>query len=221
MSEPLVRFRGVTRVFERGRVVALDHVDLEIAPGAFVAVTGPSGSGKTTLLNLMGAMDLPDEGEVILDGVRVDSPAAMEEVRARKIGFVFQRHNLIPVLDAAENVEVPLVPRGFSRRERRRRALDLLAGVGLADRAGADVRVLSGGERQRVAIARAMANEPPLLLADEPTGNLDSRTGHEVMELMHALRKRTGAALVLVTHNMEICEHADLHVRLRDGKIER
>jgi putative ABC transport system ATP-binding protein len=219
MSEPLVEFRGVTRTFEKGRVVALDHVDLRIERGEFVAVTGPSGSGKTTLLNLMGAMDLPDQGEVIVDGVTLVDTRTMEEVRARKIGFVFQMHNLIPVLGAADNVEIPLIPWMRSRRARRDRAMELLSHVGLAARADTNVRVLSGGERQRIAIARAMANEPPLLLADEPTGNLDSKTGHEVLNVLHELRRRTGAALVLVTHNLEMCEGCDRRIELHDGRV--
>jgi putative ABC transport system ATP-binding protein len=216
---PLVELRRVRRIFEGGHVIALDGVDLALHRGQFVAVTGPSGSGKTTLLNLMGAMDLPDEGQVLFEGRPVDSLRAMERVRADRIGFVFQMHNLIPVLRAAENVEVPLVPR-LPRAARRERARKLLGEVGLAHRADADVRGLSGGERQRVAIARALANDPVLILADEPTGNLDSRTGHEVMEVLHAARKRTGATLVLVTHNLEICEGSDRHVKLHDGRIE-
>jgi len=215
----LVELRRVRRVFEGGGVVALDGVDLTLHRGQFVAVTGPSGSGKTTLLNLMGAMDLPDEGQVLFEGRPIDSLRAMERVRAERIGFVFQMHNLIPVLHAAENVEVPLVPR-LPRAARRERARKLLGEVGLAHRADADVRGLSGGERQRVAIARALANDPALILADEPTGNLDSRTGHEVMEVLHAARRRTGATLVLVTHNLEICEGSDRHVKLHDGRIE-
>jgi putative ABC transport system ATP-binding protein len=215
----LVELRRVRRAFEGGRVVALDGVDLALGRGEFVAVTGPSGSGKTTLLNLLGAMDRPDEGEVIFEGRPVGSRRAMERVRAERIGFVFQMHNLIPVLRAAENVEVPLVPR-LPRAARRERARRLLGEVGLAHRADADVRGLSGGERQRVAIARALANDPALILADEPTGNLDSRTGHEVMEVLHAARRRTGATLVLVTHNLEICAGADRHVKLHDGRIE-
>jgi len=218
MSDALVELRRVRRIFEGGSVVALDGVDLALGKGQFVAVTGPSGSGKTTLLNLMGAMDLPDEGEILFEGRPVDSRRAMERVRAERIGFVFQMHNLIPVLRAAENVEVPLVPR-LARGARRERARKLLEEVGLAHRAEADVRGLSGGERQRVAIARALANDPALILADEPTGNLDSKTGHEVMEVLHAARRRTGATLVLVTHNLEIFEDADRHVKLHDGKI--
>jgi len=217
MSDALVELRHVRRIFEEGRVIALDGVDLALGRGEFVAVTGPSGSGKTTLLNLMGAMDLPDEGEVVFEGRPIDSLRAMERVRAERIGFVFQMHNLIPVLRAAENVEVPLVPR-MPRAERRERARRLLDEVGLGHRADADVRGLSGGERQRVAIARALANDPALILADEPTGNLDSKTGLEVMEVLHAARKRSGATLVLVTHNLEICEGADRHVKLHDGR---
>ena len=219
MSEPLVEFRDVSRTFEKGRVIALDHVDLRIERAEFVAVTGPSGSGKTTLLNLMGAMDLPDRGEILVDGISIVDTKTMESVRARKIGFVFQMHNLIPVLGAADNVEIPLSPWMRSRRKRRARAMELLGQVGLAGRADTNVRVLSGGERQRIAIARAMANEPPLLLADEPTGNLDSKTGHDVMNVLHELRKRTGAALVLVTHNLEMCEHCDRRIELHDGRV--
>jgi len=218
-SGALVELRGVTRVFEGGRVKALAGVDLDIPRDAFVAVTGPSGSGKTTLLNVVGAMDLPSAGTIRVDGDPITDRDSMESVRANKVGFVFQMHNLIPVLTAAENVEVPLVPRGLPRAARRARALELLELVGLADRADSDVRGLSGGERQRIAIARALANEPPLLLADEPTGNLDSKTGAGVMEALHALRDRNRASLVLVTHDDSICEGADLHVHMRDGLV--
>ena len=220
MSDPLIRFQGVMRTFEDGRVVALDNVTLEIERGEFVAVMGPSGSGKTTLLNLMGAMDLPTAGDVSVDGIRLTDKKTLDRVRSRSIGFVFQMHHLISVLNAAENVEIPMIPRNGSKRERRKRSLALLDQVGLKDRARTNVRVLSGGERQRVAIARAMANEPPLLLADEPTGNLDSKTGLEVMGVLHDLRKRTGAALVLVTHNKEICKGCDRMLRMLDGRVE-
>jgi len=219
MSEPLVRLSGVRRVFENGRVVALDSVDLDIARGEFLAITGPSGSGKSTLLNMLGAMDLPTEGSVRIDGIDVVDRESMDRVRSEKIGFVFQMHNLIPVLSAANNVEIPLVPRKVGSRERRRRAEALLQQVGLGDRCDTNVRVLSGGERQRIAIARAMVTEPPLLLADEPTGNLDSHTGEDVMRLMHALRARTGSALVLVTHNEALCDGADRHLRMVDGQL--
>ena len=218
MSDAIVRFEAVTRSFEAGRLKALDRVDLEIERGEFIAVMGPSGCGKTTMLNLMGAMDLPSSGKVFVDGIEVADRATMERVRAQKIGFVFQMHNLIGVLNARENVEIPMVPRQ-AKAARRERASDLLGLVGLGDRADANVRVLSGGERQRVSIARALANEPPLILADEPTGNLDSQTGHEVMELLHDLRRRSGAALVLVTHNEEMVEGCDRLLHMHDGRL--
>jgi putative ABC transport system ATP-binding protein len=164
-------------------------------------------------------MDLPDDGEVFVDDIRVIDRRSMERVRAEKIGYVFQMHNLIPVLSAADNVEIPLIPQKVRRKERRRRAESLLASVGLGDRCDTNVRVLSGGERQRVAIARALAHDPPLLLADEPTGNLDSHTGNEVMALIHRLRAETGAALILVTHNEELCAGADRHLRMQDGLL--
>jgi len=222
MSEAagVIVVRGARRVFEQGRVVALDGVDLEVRAGEFVAITGPSGSGKSTLLNLMGAMDLPDEGEVTIDGTKLTDSRTLDRMRAEKIGFVFQMHNLISVLTARENVEIPLIGRDLPRSTRRKRAEELLGLVGLAERAGSTARGLSGGERQRVAIARAIANEPKIILADEPTGNLDTSTGDDVMRTIQDLRARTGAALVLVTHNEDLCECADRWVKMRDGHIE-
>ena len=219
MSETVVKLVKVRKTFEQGRIVAVRELDLEIAAGEFVAITGPSGSGKSTLLNLMGAMDTPTGGEVYIDGERLDDRKALNRVRGDRIGFVFQMHNLIPVLTAQQNVAVPLIPRPISRAERRARARDLLEHVGLGDRLHTNVQVLSGGERQRVAIARAMVNDPRLLLADEPTGNLDSKTGREVMDFLHFLRGKTGAALVLVTHNLEICQDADRHFEMHDGEL--
>jgi len=217
----VVRLTAVRKTFERGRIVAVDRLDLEVAAGEFVAITGPSGSGKSTLLNLMGAMDRPTEGEVSIDGEVLADARIMERVRSRKIGFVFQMHNLIPVLTSKQNVVVPLWPHGVSKAERRQRATDLLTRVGLSDRIDTNVKVLSGGERQRVALARALVTNPRLLLADEPTGNLDTKTGHEVMELMHSMRHQVGSALVLVTHNESICEGADRRFRMQDGKLEQ
>lgn len=219
MNEPLVRVSKAKKTFEGGLVTALDEVNLEIEAGSFVAITGPSGSGKTTLLNIVGAMDVPDTGEVSIDGELVSSGKELDSIRARKIGFVFQMHNLIPVLTARQNVEIPMLPRPLTSTERRARALQLLDEVKLKKRAESSVLGLSGGERQRVAIARALANSPPLLLADEPTGNLDSRTGEEVMGLLHEQRGRVGATLILVTHNEELCRGADQHIRMQDGKI--
>lgn len=219
MNSPLVLVRKAMKTYESGKVTALDQVDLTVSPGEFVAITGPSGSGKTTLLNMVGAMDIPDSGEVVIGGNPVVTMRDLDEIRAEKIGFVFQMHNLIPVLTARQNVEVPMLPKAMSARERRERALDLLQEVNLRDRADSSVLGLSGGERQRVAIARALANSPPLLLADEPTGNLDSVTGREVMDMLHDQRKRTGAALVLVTHNESLCQGADQHIRMEDGRV--
>ena len=219
MSEPVVRLQNVSRTFEQGRVVALDHCDLEIARGEFVAITGPSGSGKTTLLNLIGAMDSPSSGTVYIDGEPLTESRTRDRVRAHKVGFIFQMHNLIPVLSAQQNVTIPLIPHRIARSERQARARKLLAEVGLGHRADANVRVLSGGERQRIAIARALVNEPALLLADEPTGNLDSQTGLDVMETLQSLRRRTEAALVLVTHNQAICAGADRRFEMRDGRL--
>ena len=158
MNSPLVLVRKAMKTYESGKVTALDQVDLTVSPGEFVAITGPSGSGKTTLLNMVGAMDIPDSGEVVIGGNPVVTMRDLDEIRAEKIGFVFQMHNLIPVLTARQNVEVPMLPKAMSARERRERALDLLQEVNLRDRADSSVLGLSGGERQRVAIARALAN---------------------------------------------------------------
>ena len=219
MSSPLVEVINASKAYEGGRVVALDGVSLAVGPGEFVAITGPSGSGKTTLLNMIGAMDIPDSGEINIGGSPVSTRRELDRIRAKNIGFVFQMHNLIPVLTARQNVELPMMPKGVRARERRARALGLLEEVGLRSRADSSIHGLSGGERQRVAIARALANSPSLLLADEPTGNLDTATGAGVMDLLHEQRTRTGAALILVTHNEDLCSGADQHICMRDGKI--
>ena len=219
MNEPLVAVKDASKAYESGRVVALDRVSLVVRPGEFVAITGPSGSGKTTLLNMMGAMDMPDSGEISIDGIQALNRRELDRIRAEKIGFVFQMHNLIPVLTARQNVEIPMLPKAVSAGKRKERALDLLEEVQLRSRADSSIQGLSGGERQRVAIARALANSPSLLLADEPTGNLDSATGDEVMEMLHGQRERTGAALILVTHNDSLCRGADQHIRMQDGKV--
>lgn len=219
MSSPLVMVQDACKTYESGQVTALNGVGVLVYPGEFVAITGPSGSGKTTLLNMIGAMDRPDSGMVVIDGKPALTRRDLDEIRAEKIGFVFQMHNLIPVLTARQNVEIPMLPRPIPAQERKEKALGLLQEVNLRSRADSSIYGLSGGERQRVAIARALANSPPLLLADEPTGNLDSRTGGEVMEMLHRQRKRTGAALVLVTHNEDLCDGADQHIRMQDGRV--
>jgi putative ABC transport system ATP-binding protein len=209
----------VRKGFEDGRIRALEDVSLRLEPGEFVALTGPSGSGKSTLLNLIGALDRPDSGTISVNGDRLDGREAAE-YRAATVGFVFQFHNLIPVLTAAENVQVPMMGRGPGREERERRAAELLAEVGLAERADAYPPTLSGGERQRVAIARALANEPRLLLADEPTGALDSRTGDQIVALLQEVRRQRGTTVLLVTNDPSVARAADRIIRIRDGRLE-
>jgi putative ABC transport system ATP-binding protein len=208
----------VSKAFEDGRISALDDVSLRLEPGESVSLTGPSGSGKSTLLNLIGALDRPDSGRIIVDGEALDGRDAAE-YRATTVGFVFQFHNLIPTLTALENVQVPMLGRGLSRAERGQRARELLQEVGLARRAGAFPATLSGGERQRVALARALANEPRLLLADEPTGSLDSETGTQVLQLIERLREERGATVLLVTNDDRVAATAGRRLRLLDGHV--
>jgi putative ABC transport system ATP-binding protein len=209
---------GVRKSFEGGRVAALRDVTFRVEPGELVALTGASGSGKSTILNLIGALDTADAGTIEVDGRRLDALASPTDYRAETIGFVFQAHNLLPTLTAAENVQVPMFGRR-ARRERETRAAELLHEVGLDGRAAARPAVLSGGERQRVAIARALANEPRVLLADEPTGSLDFANGMQVVELLQALRGQHEMTILLVTNDDDIAAEADRTLRLRDGVI--
>jgi putative ABC transport system ATP-binding protein len=209
---------GVRKSFEGGRVPALRDVSFTVEPGELVALTGSSGSGKSTILNLVGALDVPDDGTITVAGRdlrRLEHPAAY---RAETVGFVFQHHNLLPTLTAAENVQMPMFGRR-SRGEREVRARSLLVEVGLAHRLDARPAVLSGGERQRVAIARALANEPVVLLADEPTGALDSTTGAQVLDLLGELREQYGMTILLVTNDDGVAAHAGRRLHLRDGVV--
>jgi putative ABC transport system ATP-binding protein len=207
----------VRKVFEDGRIPALEDVSLRLEPGEFTALTGPSGSGKSTLLNLIGALDRPDSGTIAVDGEALAGDDATG-YRASTVGFVFQFHNLIPVLSAVENVQVPMMGRR-GREERAQRAAALLGEVGLAGRASSFPPTLSGGERQRVAIARALANDPRLLLADEPTGALDSETGAQIVALLQRLRESRGMTILLVTNDRAVAEEADRVLELRDGRV--
>jgi len=211
---------GVSKSFEDGRIRALQDVSFRLAPGDFVSLTGPSGGGKSTLLNLIGALDRPDSGSIAVGGERLEQLDDASEYRAATVGFVFQFHHLIPTLNAAENVQVPLMGRGLGRAERERRALELLEDCAIGHRAKASPTTLSGGERQRVAIARALANGPPLLLADEPTGALDSTTGGQIVELLLSLRERRGTTILLVTNDESVADLADRTLRIRDGRVE-
>jgi predicted ABC-type transport system involved in lysophospholipase L1 biosynthesis ATPase subunit len=199
-------------------VHALDGVSLAVGRGDCVAIMGPSGSGKSTLLHVLCGLDRPTSGRVSFDG-REPKPGEWDRLRAERIGFVFQAFHLLPTLTAAENVEVPMFGTGRSRREREERARELLRRVGLADRATHLPRELSGGECQRVAIARSLANEPDVLLADEPTGNLDSKSSAEILDLLFDIHARDGATLVIVTHEAAIAERAGRIVHLLDGRV--
>jgi ABC-type lipoprotein export system ATPase subunit len=223
MSEDIVlETRALTRVYgERVPVHALDGVDLRISRGEVVAIVGPSGSGKSTLLNLIGALDRPTTGEVIVNGTPLSQVRNLDRFRGQTIGFIFQSHNLLPTLTARENIEVPLYELPISGRERRARARELLELVGLKQRDDHLPNQLSGGERQRVAIARALANRPAIVLADEPTGNLDSKNTADIMGLLGALNREQGVTLVIVTHNTEVAAAAQRVVTIRDGKIQR
>ncbi len=218
MSGAEVVVDRVEKAFEGGRIRALDGVSLRLGAGEFVSLTGPSGSGKSTLLNLIGALDSPDSGSVSVDGAELDRLDAAE-YRAATVGFVFQFHNLIPTLVALENVQVPMVGRGSRRGVREERAHALLREVGLERRERSFPGTLSGGERQRVALARALANEPRLLLADEPTGSLDSETGAQVLALVERLREERGMTVLLVTNDADVAASAGRTLRLRDGRI--
>jgi len=223
VSAPVIALEGVHKHYAAGGqdVHALRGIDLEIERGEFVAVMGPSGSGKTTLLEILGCLSRPSAGRYALDGAPLDGlgEEALARLRGRTIGFVFQAFNLLPRLTLAENVELPLVYQRVRRAERRERALDALSRVGLAHRAAHRPARVSGGERQRAAIARALVVRPTLLLGDEPTGNLDSETGGEVLDLLSGIHAE-GGTVVVVTHDASIAARAARRVRIRDGRIE-
>jgi putative ABC transport system ATP-binding protein len=224
VTEPILEGRGLTRTYWLGAspVAALSGVDVTISRGEFLVLQGPSGSGKTTLINLLGLLDRPDSGSLNLDGIPV---GAMDEdtradLRRDRFGFVFQSFNLVAVLTASENVEYPMMLKGVPRETRRRRALELLASVGLSEKEAVRPDLLSGGQRQRVAVARALANEPEVILADEPTANLDSKTADEVLDLMSRINDERGVAFVLSSHDPRVVARARRALTLKDGRIE-
>lgn len=221
--QPLIDLREVTKIYQMGEqeVRALAGVSVQVYPNEYVAVMGPSGSGKSTMMNVIGCLDTPTSGTYLLNGEDVGrmSDDELAEIRNREIGFVFQTFNLLPRVNCLQNVELPLIYAGSTRRERRARAEEALQNVGLGDRIDHKPNELSGGQRQRVAVARALANNPSLILADEPTGNLDTKTGEDIMRLFEQLYRR-GNTLVVVTHEDEVAQHARRIIRLRDGLIE-
>jgi putative ABC transport system ATP-binding protein len=225
MAEPLIELHAITRHYATGdaEVRALDGVSLAIDAGEFVAVMGPSGSGKSTVMNILGCLDRPTKGRYFLDGVDVSgmSKTELARIRNKKLGFVFQQFNLLSRTSALENVELPTVYAGIPPEERTKRALESLTRVGLAERAGHHPSQLSGGQQQRVAIARGLVNRPSILLADEPTGNLDSRTSVEIMDILQTLNTENGLTIVLVTHEPDIAQYAKRTLEFRDGKLRR
>jgi putative ABC transport system ATP-binding protein len=224
-NQPVIAVQGVTKVYTMGdiEVRALRGIDVTIWPGEMVAIMGPSGSGKSTLMNVLGCLDVPTEGTYKLDGVNVSelSDSQLAEIRCRKIGFVFQSFNLLPRTSARANVELPLIYAGISSRQRRKRAEEMLNLVGLGERLDHKPSELSGGQQQRVAIARALTNQPAMILADEPTGNLDTKTSIEILQLFQQLNREQGITIIFVTHEPDIAVYCKRVIYVRDGVVER
>ncbi|MFO0876004.1 MAG: ABC transporter ATP-binding protein [Gemmataceae bacterium] len=218
-ASPLVKCENIEREYPDGHVVALREVNFEIARGEFLAIMGPSGSGKSTLLNLLGGLDRPTRGDISIDGVKLQTERQLDDLRVNKVGFIFQAFHLLPTLTACENVQVPMFEGPLGTAARRKKAMELLAKVGMSHRLDHLPTMLSAGERQRVAIARALANDPLMLLADEPTGNLDTATGEAILKLFEELHRDHNMTLIIVTHSPEVGERAHRLIRLRDGRI--
>lgn len=221
-EKPIIELRNVFKYYALGDeyVKAVNGININIYKGDFVAIVGPSGSGKSTTMNLVGALDIATKGDIFLDNVNIEQlhESDLAQIRGRKIGFVFQTFNLIPTLTALENVMLPMIFQRVAFEERRERATKLLTDIGLGERLDHLPKQLSGGERQRVALARALANDPEVILADEPTGNLDSKRGQEIADMFNRLSKE-GKTIILVTHDLDIAKHADKIYKLRDGLI--
>jgi len=217
--ENIIQIRGIKKSFDNGKITALNGIDLNIKKGEFVSIMGPSGSGKSTILNMLGALDVPDEGKIKVAGYDLRRTKNLNQFRSREIGFIFQLHNLIPNLTVLENVEIPMYESIYSSKEMRKRAIELLEYVELSDKAERKPTELSGGERQRVAIARALANNPSIILADEPTGSLDSKTGQMILQRLKNLHERENVTLIMVTHDMNVASLAERTIKVLDGKI--
>ena len=211
--------KDVLKQYDDGEVTALNHINLSIEKGSFVSIIGPSGSGKSTLLNMLGALDRPDSGEIIIDGINLAQEKDLSDFRRDEIGFVFQLHNLLPNLSVQENVEIPLVVTDLSESEKQKRALTYIEAVGLLDKKDNKPNKLSGGQRQRVAIARALVNNPSIILADEPTGSLDSKTGEMVLNILKNMHEKYNVTLVVVTHDIDVAKLAERTIVIKDGQI--
>jgi len=220
MNSPILEARNLVKSYDDGRVQALRGVDTAIQAGEYVAITGPSGSGKSTLLHMLGGLDSPSEGKVLFRGSPLGNGADLDRFRSQQVGFIFQAFHLLPTLRAVENVQVAMLAVRQSGNHRAQRAAALLEEMGLKERMNHYPNELSAGERQRVAIARALANDPAILLADEPTGNLDSVNSAHIMEILRGIQQQRGMTLVIVTHELEIASRAPRHIRIRDGRIE-
>lgn len=222
-TEKIIKLENAWKIYQLGKVelVALKHVNLDINPGDFVTIMGASGSGKSTLLNIVGCLDSPTKGRVFLNGKDTSllSEDQLSQLRGKTIGFIFQEFNLLPNLDALENVMMPMIFQGTPIEQRKKRAKDLLISVGLGERIYHQPAELSGGERQRIAIARAFANNPELVIADEPTGNLDSTTGKKVMEILTDFHTKQGKTIIVVTHDPHIADYSEKIVDIKDGEI--
>jgi len=223
ITEKIIKLENTWKVYQLGKVelIALKNVNLDVNPGDFVTIMGASGSGKSTLLNIIGCLDSPTKGKVFLKGKDISllSEDELSQLRGKTIGFIFQEFNLLPNLDALENVMMPMIFQGTPVEQRKKRAHDLLVSVGLGERIYHQPAELSGGERQRIAIARAFANDPELVIADEPTGNLDSTTGKKIMEILTDFHKREGKTIIVVTHDPHIAEYSEKIVDIKDGEI--
>jgi putative ABC transport system ATP-binding protein len=218
-EENVIEIHNLQKTYDKGKIKALNGIDLEIKKGEFISIMGPSGSGKSTLLNMIGALDRAEEGTIKVAGIDLMKTRDLSEFRSQEIGFVFQMHNLIPNLSVLENVEIPMYETRIKSEEMRRRALELLEAVGLKDKADKNPTKLSGGERQRVAIARALVNHPSIILADEPTGALDSKTGDVILNLLKSLHSKKQVTMVMVTHEPYVAKMADRILHVLDGKI--
>lgn len=214
----IITIKNLTKTYDKGRIKALNDISLNIKEGVFVSIMGPSGSGKSTLLNMIGALDKPDNGYIEIAGQDILQIKDLNFFRRETVGFVFQLHNLIPNITSRENIEIAMYGTGMSSEAMKTRALNLLKSVGLETRVNKKPNILSGGERQRVAVARALANNPRIILADEPTGSLDTRNGGIIMELLKHQQQKLGATLILVTHDQKLAEQADYTIQIQDGK---